>query len=153
MFDLNAMMNWGRPAAAGGTANIPYSPAYGGYGAQPPANPATVPVGDPNPAAYDPWSWEGFLGGTNQKTGMSTAGWGGMALGTLQGLTNAYLGMKQYGLAKESLDQSKEQFEQQYDAQRTLTNAQLEDRQRARLAANPGAYQSVGDYMKRNGVR
>lgn len=80
-------------------------------------------------------------------------GWGGTALGAAQGLFSGYLGMKQYGMAKEKLAESKRQFELNYAAQKTLTNSQLEDRQRARVASNPGAYQSVGDYMNQNGVR
>lgn len=66
---------------------------------------------------------------------------------TLGALTNAYLGMKQYGLAKSQLAQNKYQFGLNYDAQRSTINSQLEDRQRARVASNPGAYQSIGDYM------
>jgi hypothetical protein len=63
------------------------------------------------------------------------------------------MGMKQYGLAKDTLAANKAQFERNFDAQRTTTNASLEDRQRARVASNAGAYQSVGDYMDQNRVR
>lgn len=78
-------------------------------------------------------------------------GWGGLAIGAAQGLGNLYLGMQQYGLAKDALANSRNQFERQYTAQRTLTNARLEDRQRARVASNPG-YESVDSYMNRNRV-
>jgi len=91
--------------------------------------------------------WDNFL------TKDGNQGWGGMAMGGAQGLANLFMGMKQYGLAKKTLAQNKEQFERNYAAQRTLTNSQLEDRQRARVAANSGAYESVGSYMDRNGVR
>jgi hypothetical protein len=73
-------------------------------------------------------------------------------LGVAQGLGNAFLGMKQYGLAKDTFNENKRQFNLNYDAQRKTINTDLEDRQRARVASNPGAYQSVGDYMKQNGV-
>jgi outer membrane murein-binding lipoprotein Lpp len=63
------------------------------------------------------------------------------------------MGMKQYGLAKDTLAANKAQFERNFEAQRRTTNAALEDRQRARVASNPGAYQSVGDYMDQNQVR
>jgi hypothetical protein len=63
------------------------------------------------------------------------------------------MGMNQYNLAKETLAANKAQFERNFDAQKATTNASLEDRQRARVASNPGAYQSVGDYMNQNGVR
>lgn len=98
-------------------------------------------------------SWgknSGFLGST--ENGVTTQGWGGTALGITQGLGNAWMGMKQYGLAKDQLAQSKKQFEMNYAAQQKTTNSALEDRQRARVASNPGAYQSVGDYMKKNGI-
>lgn len=80
-------------------------------------------------------------------------GWGGLALGAMQGLGSGYLGMKQYGIAKKTLEEGKRQFNMNWDAQKTTTNAALEDRQRARVASNGGAYQSVGDYMNQNGVR
>ena len=75
-----------------------------------------------------------------------------MAIGGLSALSNSYMGMKQYGLAKEQFAESKRQYNQNYAAQRTLTNSQLEDRQRARVAANPAAYVSVSDYMAKNGI-
>lgn len=62
------------------------------------------------------------------------------------------LGMKQYGLAKDQLDENKRRYYQNYNAQRTTTNAQLEDQQRARVASNPGAYQSVDAYMNKNRI-
>ena len=91
--------------------------------------------------------------GFTDANGIKTAGWGGMALGAAQGIGNLYMGMQQYGLAKKALAQSKEQFDKNYAAQRTTTNASLEDRQRARVASNAGAYQSVGEYMNQNGIR
>lgn len=98
-------------------------------------------------------SWfkdSGFLG--SEKDGIKTQGWGGMALGTAQGLGNAFLAMQNYGLARDTFNESKDQFNRNFAATQKTTNAALEDRQRARVAANSGAYQSVGDYMQRNGV-
>lgn len=94
----------------------------------------------------------GFLGSTDA-SGTKTDGWGGLAVGAAGGLASAYLGMKQYGLAKDTLAENKKQFNLNYDAQRTTTNTALEDRQRARVASNSGAYQSVGDYMSTNGIK
>jgi hypothetical protein len=94
----------------------------------------------------------GFLG-SRDANGVQTQGWGGLALGGAQALGSLYMGMKQYGLAKETLANNKAQFERNFAAQRQTTNAALEDRQRARVASNPGAYQSVGDYMNQNEVR
>lgn len=84
--------------------------------------------------------------------GSTGGGYGSVGLGVLQGLGSAYMGMKQYSLAKDSLKQSKEQFNRNYDAQKTTTNASLEDRQAARVASNPSGYQSVGDYMNKNRI-
>lgn len=80
-------------------------------------------------------------------------GWGGLALNAAGGLASAFLGMKQYGLAKKTLEENKRQFDMNYAAQRQTTNTRLEDRQRARVASNANAYQSVGDYMAVNGIR
>ena len=79
-------------------------------------------------------------------------GWGNLALGALQGIGGAYMGMKQYGLAKDALAQSQNQFNLNYNAQRQTTNTQLEDRQRARVAATGGTAESVDSYMARNRI-
>lgn len=89
-----------------------------------------------------------FLG--DAKTGQ--IGWGGLALGGAQSLMSGYLGMKQYGLAKQQLGEAKRQFDLNYDTQRKMLNTQMEDRQAARVASNPTAYQSVGDYMQQNRI-
>ena len=93
-----------------------------------------------------------WLGGSTDVNGVKTNGAGGSILGIAQGLGNAYMGMQQFGLAKKALKQGKEQFEKNYAAQRQTTNASLEDRQRARVASNAGAYESVGSYMQKNGI-
>jgi hypothetical protein len=94
----------------------------------------------------------GFLDSTNMNTGMRTQGWGMPVIGAIGGLMNGFLGMKQYGLAKETLKQNKKEFELNFNAQKKTINSQMEDRQRARVASNPNAYQSVSDYMKDNGI-
>lgn len=95
----------------------------------------------------------GFLDSTDTATGIKTQGWGGPALGIASGLGNAYMGMQQLNLAKETLANNKRQFDMNYGAQRTTTNARLEDRQRARVNGSaPGTYESVGDYMNKHRV-
>lgn len=89
---------------------------------------------------------------TTDANGIKTQGWGGLALSGLQGLGNSYMGMKQYGLAEDALKEQKRQFNINYEAQRKMTNAQLSDRQRARVASNPGAYTSEAEYMKQWGI-
>lgn len=95
--------------------------------------------------------WDSFLGYTD-KNGTRFDGWGGMALGSANGLFNAYMGMKQLGLFKDQLNFQKDSFERNYAAQRDTLNTQMADRQAARVASNPGAYQSVSDYMAKNRI-
>ena len=130
--------------------------------AQPFSFQAPTPAVPQAPMSYDQQagSGGGFMGGLfdnflgkKNADGSVDQGWGGVALGAAQGLGNAYMAMKQYGLAKQSLAENKRQFQLNYDAQKTTTNSALEDRQRARVASNAGAYQSVSDYMDKNGIR
>ncbi len=98
------------------------------------------------------WIPDGFLDSTDA-AGIKTQGWNGPALGAVAGLGNAYMGMQQLNLAKETLANNKRQFDMNYGAQRTTTNARLEDRQRARVNGSaPGTYESVGDYMNKHRV-
>lgn len=84
--------------------------------------------------------------------GIKSQGWLAPTMGVAQGIGNAYMGMRQYGLAEDALKEQQRQFNVNFEAQRKMTNSMLEDRQRSRVAANPGAYQSVGDYMQKYGV-
>lgn len=106
-------------------------------------------------------SWFGDLGekignsGFTGKTladGTKTQGWGAPVLGALGGLASSYLGFQQLGQAKDAFNENKRQFEMNWGAQQKTVNSQLEDRQRARIASNPGAYTSVSEYMKKNGI-
>ena len=72
---------------------------------------------------------------------------GATLLSAAQGLGGLFMGMKQYGLAKDALKESKRQFALNYDAQRKLTNSRLLDRQRARVASDPDAHLSEEEYM------
>ena len=104
------------------------------------------PLGEAASTGPGLMSMSSFLGNAQMP------GWGGLALGAAQGLMSGFMGMQQYGIAKDALKENKRQFSKNFQAQRTTTNSALEDRQRARIASNPDAYESVGDYMKRNGV-
>ena len=88
----------------------------------------------------------GFLGTDGNQ------GWGGMALGALGDLGNAFMSMQNYGFARDALNRSQEQFSKNYAAQRDTLNTQMEDRQRARVAANSGS-ESVDSYMARNRIK
>lgn len=85
-------------------------------------------------------------------SGASGMGWGMPLLGMGKSIFDGWLGMEKLDLAKDSLNFQKDAFSKQFENQRTLTNAELRDRQRARVASNPTAYQSVDEYMKANQV-
>lgn len=139
-----SMMNWG------GSADVPRpvlpGMPMGAVAATTPgsASASAVPGGGS-------W-WDGMLGKTNMN-GTRTDGWGGLALGAASSLLNGWMGMQQYGLAKKQLSEGKRQFDMNWDAQKATTNSALEDRQRARVASNPGAYESIDSYMNRNGIK
>tara|TARA_R110000764_G_scaffold232623_1_gene325158 strand:+ start:664 stop:1137 length:474 start_codon:yes stop_codon:yes gene_type:complete len=66
-------------------------------------------------------------------------------------VVQAYAGNKQLGYARDSLKESKRQFNANYETQRSLTNTQMRDRQRSLVASNP-KHESVESYMKKNGI-
>lgn len=111
-------------------------------------------VGTTQPAGlgqqFNEWLKSTGITGTKEDPG-----WGGMALGAASGLASAYMGMQQYGLARDTLNQHKAEYAANYDAQKRTTNASMEDRQAGRIAAaGPNSrYQSVGDYMAKNGIK
>ncbi len=84
-----------------------------------------------------------FLSSGNQP------GWGGLAIDGLGSLGGLYLGKKQLDLSEDMFKEGKRQFNLNYAGQQKSFNSQLEDRQRARVASNAGAYESVGDYMNK----
>lgn len=144
------MMNWGySPMSSGISPMLDINTAVASPVAV--ANPTLAPVAS---GGLSGWLRDsGVLNQYGANGQMTGQGWGGLALGVGQGLLSAYMGMKQYGLYKDQLNESKRQFGLNFDAQKRTTNAQLEDRQRARLAANPGAYESVADYMSKYGIQ
>lgn len=83
--------------------------------------------------------WFSGWGGGKNVDGTTNPNYIGMGLSAVQGIGNMYMGMKQFGLAKEQLKNSKEQFAMNYGAQRTMTNNSLNDRNTARAASRQGA--------------
>ncbi len=112
-----------------------------GYGIQS-SLPGAKLLTDSSPSAMD---W--FFGNSQQQ------GKGGLVLGAAGGIGNLFMGMQQYNFAKQALATTKEQIDRNYTAQKQMTNADLEDRQRARIASNPGAYVPLSDYMNQNGIK
>lgn len=92
---------------------------------------------------------DSILGGAGDMSGLQM---GQLGLGGVTSLLNGYLGFQNLGLAKKQYQSQLDQFNKQWDANKKLTNASLADRQAARVASNPNAYQSVDDYMKKYGI-
>ncbi len=143
-----------------GTLDAPVIPSVPSlnWGAEPTAMPAGVNpsiAGGANPLAANggspsPWQTKWF-GGTNAN-GTGTNGIIPGVVGAGLGLASAWTGFQQLNLAKDQLKQNKDIFNLNFMNQAKSINTSLEDRQRARVASNAGAYQSVGDYMKKNSV-
>lgn len=74
-------------------------------------------------------------------------------IGLVTGGLGAWNGFQQNKLMKESMAQQAGQFREQMDLSKQNINRNLEDRQRARVASNPTAYESVDSYMKKYGVK
>ena len=102
---------------------------------------------DATPNSFNTPTVTGALG-----TGMSGLQLGQLGLGTVNGLLNGYLGFQNLGLAKKQADQAQSNWDKQWGANVKNTNAALNDRQRARVASNPNAYESVDSYMKKYGI-
>ena len=96
--------------------------------------------------------WGKMLFGQNNDDGTRTPGALMPMLNTFTGLASAYIGMKQYGLAKDSFRQNRKEFGLNYDAQRQATNAQMEGSAKARHSANPDFYDTPSEYMDKNGI-
>jgi hypothetical protein len=81
-----------------------------------------------------------------------SAGWMGPMATAGAGLVNAYTGYQQLQLGKDELSQNKREFELNFGNQRQSYNTQIEDRQRARLSADSGGYESLSTYLDKNRV-
>lgn len=115
------------------------------------ANPLFNQGGQAGGGGYEPGFMDKMTGYTDAE-GLQHNGWGGLALGAGQGIMGGWMGMQQLNQAKDQLGESKRQFNKNFEANRSTTNTRLEDRQKARVASNAGAYESVGNYMNKNKV-
>lgn len=98
------------------------------------------------------FSRSSMFGGKDAETGAITGGWVSPLAQIGGALFAGIQGQKQLKLAEDQFKENKRQFNANFNAQRQTTNTQLEDRQRARVASNANAYESVDSYMKRNSV-
>lgn len=150
-FGLNGMSNWGMPAQ---NASSIMDPNFGSFsGANNMVNPLAgyVPEMATSGTGGSSNMFSSLFGGTDAN-GVKSMGWGMPALDLGKSLFGGWLGLQQLGQAKDSLAFQKDAFSKQFENQRTLTNTEMQDRQNARVASNPGAYQSTPDYMAAHGV-
>lgn len=160
LFDTgySSMNSWGSPLVSNAVAGIPSSlfegdsAALSAIGDQINAQPG-ISIGNQLKGILPGFLTDGSAFNKRLGDGTQVQGWGAPALGALATMGSGFLAMKQYGLAKDQFNFQKNAYNQNYAAQRQATNAQLEDRQRARVASNAGAYQSVGDYMNQYGIK
>ena len=143
---------------------IPQMPIIPGVGGQPFTQVDTSGIGKdwtstPSGNWFDSLKgWGGkavssFMPKINAETGkMETLGWGMPALQGLSSLGNMYLGMKNYGLAKDQLRTQKDQFAMNYANQVKTLNTDMEDRARSRAIASRNA-ESPESYMARNRIK
>lgn len=75
-----------------------------------------------------------------------------LGTGTVMGLVGGYNAFNTNKLAKQQLRQNTRQYNEQMGIQKNLLNQEMADRQAARVASNPSAYEPVQSYMKKYGV-
>ncbi|WAW11633.1 hypothetical protein nACB1_013 [Acinetobacter phage nACB1] len=74
-------------------------------------------------------------------------------VGLFTGGASAWNGLQQNRLMRDNMNQQASMFREQMDLSKSNYNSKLEDRQRARVASNPTAYESVDSYMKKYGAK
>lgn len=100
--------------------------------------------------------WNGFksvgtqIGNATNKMDLGQKGSGLLNLG--MGAMNAFNAYKANKLAQEQFKFQKQAWQANWDNQRKMTNSQLEDRQKARVANNAIQNESVDSYMRKYGV-
>lgn len=166
-FDMNGLM--GTAAKYGPTPSfIPGTPVGDTYSQM--GGDIFMPAAIPRPTTSSSWFGDTFSGvdstmkafgqkmqdwgvtGGKDANGNAFNGWGGLAFGAAQGIANWMGARDTYALQKKSVDASIANANENMRINKSRLNDDLESRQIARVASNPGAYQSVGDYMKVNRV-
>ena len=74
-------------------------------------------------------------------------------VGLFTGGLGAWNGFQQNKLMERNMNMQAAQFREQMNLSKSNYNSKLEDRQRARVASNPTAYESVDSYMKKYGAK
>lgn len=129
-----------------GTSLVPDIASLVGTGAfNEGANGTLVNVAEPGAT---PFSMGGMLKSTlfNENGGLNV----GNIASLLGSIGSIYGAMKSYGLAKDSLDFSKETFKTNLANQTKSYNTALEDRARSRYAQEGGSQSDADDYVRKN---
>lgn len=157
-FNISGVLNQQSQLAGAGTQIGSYDQfsqqfALGGNGLNPTAglSPILPDIGAP---AYQPTLAERAFGYT-AKDGSSMGGFALPALQVANAGMQTYLGLKQLGVAEDSLSFQKDAFSKQFETQKQMTNTQLRDRQTRRLEASGGpghGVMGVDEYMRLNGI-
>lgn len=115
-------------------------------------NQAYTSLGLDQSGLYQPGQTGGGFGGVinwmSQNSDLLKAGAGLITDGL-----GAWNGYNQNKLVKQNMNQQAGQFREQMNISKGILNRDMEDRQRARVASNPTAYESVSDYMKKYGAK
>jgi hypothetical protein len=159
-FNVPGLPNQGTPAASnlyGNPSSLTNNMAYG------PSSNLTQPfnLGTMNPGAQngltgggwkDWFSKEAILGSVGPDG--TTSGWLAPAVDLFSGMGSLWMGMKQYGMMKDSIKEDKRRWEKEYSANARLTNYALADRARSRINSSTpdSGYMSVEDTLKNYGV-
>ena len=100
--------------------------------------------------AYQPTgaNSDGLLNWMSNNTDLLKAG-----VGLFTGGLGAWNGFQQNKLMERNMNMQASQYREQMNLSKSNYNSKLEDRQRARVASNPTAYESVDSYMKKYGAK
>ena len=76
-----------------------------------------------------------------------------VGVGLFTGGFTGWNGFQQNKLMERNMNMQAAQYREQMGLSKSNYNSKLEDRQRARVAGNPAAYESVDSYMKKYGAK
>lgn len=141
--------NMSTPYAAPPEVNMNFTGDYAGFGGNPTYTSVGQSMGFDMPYTQgNPGMFSQMGSWASQNADLLKSG-----IGLVTGGLGAWNGFNQNKLMERSMNQQANQFREQMDLSKQNINRNLEDRQRARVASNPTAYESVDSYMKKYGVK
>ena len=147
--------NWGQQNAPAGQLNLSslYNYGTGGPAAVDPMSMASSfgSFGATGPGGTGPSTLQQIMG-YSTNNGNYVPGYAGVAANLGLSAWQTKVAADQSKAFRDSVDFEKQRFKANYESQKKNYNTSLEDRQRARVAANPTGYQSVDAYMNKNAL-